>query len=66
MRWTRAAADEQCGMRTAKSCGPDIPVLMSAQCVQRIVAKTGAIKPVPGEITYKVLKPARGECRLIG
>jgi hypothetical protein len=53
-------------MRTAKSCGPDIPVLMSAQCVQRIVAKTGAIKPVPGEITYKVLKPARGECWLIG
>jgi hypothetical protein len=45
-------------MRTAKPCGPDIPVLMSramhlrivADAMMRsIVANTGARTPVPGE-----------------
>jgi hypothetical protein len=39
-------------VRTVKSCGPGIPVLVPAQRLG-VVAKTGAIKPVPGESTYK-------------
>jgi hypothetical protein len=50
---------------TAKSCGPGIPVLMPS-LRQMIREATGAIKPVPGEITYKPFKPLRREGRLLG
>jgi len=41
-------------MRTAKSCGPGIPVLMpSSRCSWRAWRATGAREPVPGESTYK-------------
>ncbi len=49
-------------MRTVKSCGPGIPVLMPAQCVSRIGA-TGARKPVPEESAKQPLKPSRREGR---
>ena len=39
--------------RTAKSCGPGIPMLMPCPVRVRIVAETGARQPVPGESTYK-------------
>jgi hypothetical protein len=59
--------------RTAKSYGPGIPVLMPCatrkRCRNRAAMSaraTGAIKPVPGESTYKPLKPSRREGRLSG
>jgi hypothetical protein len=58
MRWTRHAAscdqheDERHGA-DVKSCGPGVPVLAPAQCAERALSQTGAIKPVPGETTYK-------------
>ncbi len=36
-----------------KSCGPGLPVLRSAECAERALSQTGAIEPVPEEITYK-------------
>jgi hypothetical protein len=51
--------------RTAKSCGPDIPMLISSRprC-SRITACDGDNKPgSPGRARNKPLKPLRGECR---
>ena len=53
--------------RTAKSCGPDIPTLISSgrQCL-RIAACDGDNKPgSPGRSRRKPLKPLRGESRMI-
>ena len=37
-----------------KSCGPGLPVLRSSRSQRsRVAPTTGAIEPVPGEITYK-------------
>jgi hypothetical protein len=48
--------------RTAKSYGPDIPVLMSSRrAVSTNAPTTGAKKPVPEESTYKPFKPLRRE-----
>jgi hypothetical protein len=62
-------------MRTAKSCGPDTPTLVSSFVgvaraqpggdVRLSTERPGQDSPVPGEITYKLLKPSRGECRMI-
>jgi hypothetical protein len=52
-------------MRTVKSCGPGIPVLMPSATRQRC-RDTGATKPVPGESAKQLLKPSRGEGRMFG
>jgi hypothetical protein len=39
-------------LRTVKSCGPGTPVLALNR--RDVSPMTGAIKPVPGEITYKL------------
>ncbi|CCE04443.1 hypothetical protein BRAS3843_1070043 [Bradyrhizobium sp. STM 3843] len=56
----KAALDERGPARTAKSCGPDAPVLASCATRSRVVARddashhaVGAIKPVPKESAYK-------------
>jgi hypothetical protein len=36
-----------------KSCGPGIPMLMPSLRIATSSQATGAIKPVPEEITYK-------------
>ena len=47
--------------RTAKSYGPDIPVLMSSRrAVSTNAPTTGAKKPVPEESTYKPFKHCAG------
>jgi hypothetical protein len=64
MRWTRRPADERCLSRTAKSCGPDTPTLVSSwrRCL-RVTPMMVAIKPgSPGRARRKPLKPfARGK-----
>jgi hypothetical protein len=49
--------------RTVKSCGPGLPELRSTCDDASHRAGTGARKPIPGEITYKPLKPLRREGR---
>src|ERR1700731_1170448 len=60
MRWTRdTPTDEGVGSRTAKSCGPDIPTLMSSwrQCLL-IALMMVANKPgSPGRARHRPLKP---------
>ena len=50
--------------RTVKSCGPDTPMLVSSlrEVAQATVAKTPG---APGRARYTLLKPLRGECRVI-
>jgi len=64
LRWTWAARfeDDACGLRTAKSCGPDAPTLASSLAVM-IRGATVAIKPGHrGEHINR--KPLRRECRI--
>jgi hypothetical protein len=49
--------------RTAKSCGPDAPMLASSR-VKSIHAAMVANKPVTRESAKETVKPLRGECRL--
>jgi hypothetical protein len=50
----KAAPDERGPARTAKSCGPGLPVLRSSLRMFFMSTRaTGAKQPVPGEITYK-------------
>jgi hypothetical protein len=49
--WARSILDRvptDALVRTAKPCGPGIPVLMPAQRAS-VIVKAGARKPVPGE-----------------
>src|SRR6201999_3458872 len=71
-RWARdavdafGAADECTSKRTAKSCGPDIPTLISSgrQC-SRTAACDGDNKPgSPRRARRKPLKPLRREGRM--
>src|ERR1700744_4200111 len=50
-------------MRTAKSCGPDAPMLASS-CAEFFRVATVAIKPVAGESTKETVKPLPGEGRI--
>jgi hypothetical protein len=47
-------------MRTVKSCGPGAPVLALTRGDASHHARTGAIKPVPGESAYKPSNIAQG------
>src|ERR1700744_1243608 len=49
-------------MRTAKSCGPDAPMLASS-CAEFFRVATVAIKPVAGESTKETVKPLSREGR---
>jgi hypothetical protein len=52
MRFFRMRTNET--IADVKSCGPDIPVLVSSwRRSLRIAPMTGARQPVPGETTYK-------------
>src|ERR1700736_5563500 len=58
-----SAADERRVRRTAKSCGPDAPTLVSSW---RVSADDGGKQArSPGRARRKPLKPLRGECRAI-
>jgi hypothetical protein len=50
-------------LRTAKSCGPDAPTLVSSWRSNPPMTVTN--KPVTGESTKETVKPLRGECRAI-
>jgi hypothetical protein len=54
MRWTRQVERRTTLARTAKSCGPDIPTLISS--LQNDLQATGATKPGPGENTKETVK----------
>ena len=57
------AADDGCVKRTAKSCGPDTPTLVSDR--RSNLPTTVANKPgTPGRARRKPLKPLCGECRV--
>jgi hypothetical protein len=65
MRWTRerrktsgADADGE----IVWSWRPDAGAKFSWDAIPR--ERRGQKSPVPGEITYKLLKPLRGECRM--
>ena len=60
MRWTLWREGRARVRRTAKSCGPDIPMLMSSwrRCV-RIAPVTETTKPVFEEITKETVKTIR-------
>ena len=59
-----SALDDGRKKRTAKSCGPDTPTLVSDWRV--FLPTTVANKPgTPGRARRKPLKPLRGECRVI-
>jgi hypothetical protein len=45
-------SDERLSVRTAKSCGPGLPVLRPCDNAFHALRK-GAIKPVPKESAYK-------------
>src|ERR1700733_7423808 len=77
MRWTRRCRRRTAPLpgeafwrrrvaRTAKSCGPDIPTLISSRPMMlRITPGTVARKPgSPRRSRKKLLKPLRGECRV--
>ena len=58
------ASDEGAGLRTAKSCGPDTPTLVSSwrsYPPMTVTRKPGS----PGRARSSLLKPLRGECRVI-
>jgi hypothetical protein len=63
MRWTRRRARRAMPMRTAKSCGPDAPTLVSSWR-NRNVNDGGKRARSPGRARRKPLKPLRGECRV--
>src|SRR5579863_2200345 len=56
--------DECVCPRTAKSCGPDIPTLMSSSQGDDLAGDGGKKARSPGRARYKPLKPLRGECRV--
>src|ERR1700730_17508753 len=57
------AADESASLRTAKSCGPDAPTLVSSW--RSNAPMTVANKPGHRGARRKPLKPLRGECRVV-
>jgi hypothetical protein len=73
MRWTCRSCSalfarrRTTRMRTAKPCGPGIPTLMlSLRRRFRVMQVTVAKKPgAPGRARNRLLKPLRGECRMI-
>ncbi len=63
-RWTWAASsDERCGLRTAKSCGPDAPGLASSSQVTSLLMTVTNKVMDTGESTKQPLTPLRRECR---
>ena len=59
------AFDERREMRTAKSCGPDTPTLVSSLRKATFAGDGGKQARSPGRARRKPLKPLRGECRVI-
>jgi hypothetical protein len=59
------ADDERHGRRTAKSCGPDAPTLVSSFAEVIPLDDGGKQARSPGRARRKPLKPLRGECRVI-
>src|SRR5579871_6901998 len=56
MRWTRSAAKGRSGgLRTAKSCGPDIPTLISG-ATHEALSPTETTSPVSGASTKETVK----------
>ncbi len=67
MRWTRTCrTDERRGARTVKSCGSDIPTLISSRprCFRIVACDGGKKARSPGRARRKPLKPLRRECRV--
>ena len=62
------ARDHSCGRtafwRTAKSCGPDTPTLVSSTQRDERCGRWEQESPVPRESTKDTVKPSRRECRL--
>ena len=52
------------GSRTAKSCGPDTPTLVSSSRNVIFAGDGGKRARSPGRARRKPLKPLRGECRV--
>jgi len=59
-----ALRDEQRLRRTAKSCGPDIPTLISSLRGQDLASDGGNKARLTEEITKQAVKPLCGECRV--
>ena len=55
--------DEPCGRRTAKSCGPDAP-LLAFKSLRVFCEATVSTSPVTGESTKKTVEPSRREGRI--
>src|ERR1700752_2584292 len=69
MRWTLVLRQTNaCLKRTAKSCGPDIPTLISSRprCCRIVACDGGKKARLTEEITKEAVKPSRRECRCAG
>jgi hypothetical protein len=64
MRWTRRRARRATLTRTAKSCGPDAPMLASSSWEASFSRATVTTSRSPGRARRKPLKPLRRKCRV--